>query len=180
MTYWNIEHNSLKTYVRTDVRTYGRTVVQRRLYVSALRCRDKNTVAAYSTSETTEVVNLRNTNWMLLCCSRRRRCKHHFWIPSCLHGKWNHDMLYSMILVLLSLCYSLLLRVHVLACKIDIFWPTVYCLHPIELTYYGRVTQYSLQRSNTLLRERQTQSSLKIGSHWESEAAKAGVRKQLR
>jgi len=37
MTYWNIEHNSLKTYVRT----YGRKVVQRRLYVSALWCRDK-------------------------------------------------------------------------------------------------------------------------------------------
>ena len=34
MTYWNIEHNLLKMY--------GRTVVQRRLYVSALRCRDKN------------------------------------------------------------------------------------------------------------------------------------------
>jgi len=34
MTYRNIEHNSLKTYVRK--------VVQRRLYVSALWCRDKN------------------------------------------------------------------------------------------------------------------------------------------
>jgi len=31
-----------KTYVRTNVRTYRRTVVQRRLYISALRCRDKN------------------------------------------------------------------------------------------------------------------------------------------
>ena len=36
MTYWNIEHNTLKTYVRT----YERTVIQRHLYVSAIRCRD--------------------------------------------------------------------------------------------------------------------------------------------
>ena len=38
MTYWNIEHNTLKTYGWMD----GQMVIQRHLYVLALRCPDKN------------------------------------------------------------------------------------------------------------------------------------------
>jgi len=68
---------------------------------------NKNMVAAYSTSETTDVVILRNTNVVVLLKRGGVNI-----ISSCLHGKC-HDMLYSMILVLLSPCYPLLLRVHV-------------------------------------------------------------------
>ena len=42
MTYWNIELNTLKTYVRT--------IVQRCLYVSALWCRDKNSASSRYTN----------------------------------------------------------------------------------------------------------------------------------
>ena len=46
---------------------------------------NKSTVAAYSTSETTDVVILRNTNVVVLL--KRGGVNIISWIPSCLHGK---------------------------------------------------------------------------------------------
>jgi len=46
---------------------------------------NKNMVAAYSTSETTDVVILRNTNVVVLL--KRGGVNIISWIPSCLHGK---------------------------------------------------------------------------------------------